>query len=239
MIEQKFLNLIVYSDSLAFRRASQPCDLGFTYPFLLKELIENQWGVRVNLLLRGWGGVRINELRHILGRDLGYLRGDSETLTIAVLQLGIVDCAPQPFTYFFASLLGRMPLLGPKLLMILGRYRRTLQIFWSYRPTSPSRFKAEYARMVRMCIGSKFRPIGVGMPLPPLDIEDRSPGFRSSVNYYNELIRSIIPESFCDIEGKLSESSRQQFLMEDGHHLTVQGHRLYAEELFGRLAKLV
>jgi hypothetical protein len=236
--EDPFLNLIVYSDSLAYRRGDQPQDFSFTYPFVLKELIEKEWGCRVNLLVRGWGGLKIGDIRRLVGIDSGYLGSDGEALSIAVLQFGIVDCAPQPFTYFFSPVLRKLPFVGQRIVSMLVGYRRQLQILWSYRPTSRARFKTAYAAIVRTCVGAKIRPIAIGLPLPPLAIEHRSPGFRSSVSHYNQMIRDVIPDSFCDIEQQMTESLRGSFLMSDGHHLTEAGHRLYASKIFEQLGKL-
>lgn len=236
---RKFLNLLVYCDSLAFRRGGQSQDMSFTYPFVLRNLVEKAWNVRVNLLLRGWRGIKIADIREIIGRDSCFFGGDAEALNIAVLQFGVVDCAPQPATYLFAPLLRKMPFVGARILAVLERHRRRLQILCSYRPTSMRRFRKEYALIVRICVGAKIRPIAVGLPVPPLAIEHRSPGFRRSTSQYNELIRDVIPESFCDIERHMSESLRDTFLMSDGHHLTEEGHRLYAKTIFDQLGKLV
>lgn len=233
----KFINLYIYSDSLAFRRIGQSQDISFTYPFILKGLIEARLGIRTNLLLRGGGGADIKHIRKMVVRDSGYFGGDAKVLNIAVLQFGIVDCAPQPITYLLAPVLRSVPIVGPNILARLVRHRRGLQALCSYTITSRARFKKEYASIVHTCHGAKIRPIAVGLPLPPFHIEHRSPGFRRSVSIYNQLICDVIPESFCDIEQQMTESLRESLLLPDGHHLTEDGHRLYAEKLFDKLQK--
>ncbi len=231
MIQPPFLNLLVYSDSLAFRRPVQPQDLSFTYPFLLKELIESRLGIRTHLVMRGGGGATIATIRATLLRDTGYFGAGADALNIAVIQCGIVDCAPQPFTYALAPALRLVPRVGERVLATLVEHRAAIQSFWSYRVVSKRRFAKEYARLVRTCDISHIRPIAVGMPLPTEAVERRSPGFRSSVAEYNELIRRALPQSYCDIEERIDESDRASFLLDDGHHLTEMGHRLYAEAL--------
>ncbi len=237
MSNDRFMNLYIYSDSLAFRRLEQPQDISFTYPFVLKGLIETRLGVKTNLLLRGGGGANIRHIKEILVRDSGYFGGDHQALNIAILQVGIVDCAPQPFTYLLAPMLRKIPIVGPKLLAKLVKQRGRLQTMWSYTATSKSKFKKEYASIVRTCHCAKIRPIAVGLPLPSLAIEQRSPGFRRSASLYNNLIRDVIPESFCDIEQQMTESLRESLLLTDGHHLTEEGHRYYADKLFDKLQK--
>lgn len=239
MSSDKFINLYIYSDSLAFRRIGQSQDISFTYPFILKELIETRLGIRTNLLSRGAGAADIKHIREMLVRDSGYFGGDDQALNIAVLQFGIVDCAPRPITYLLAPALRRIPIVGSKILAKLVKHRRGLQALCSYTATSRSRFKKEYTSIVHICHGAKIRPIAVGLPLPSLSIEQRSPGFRRSANIYNQLIRDVIPESFCDIEQQMTESLRESLLLPDGHHLTEDGHRFYAERLFDKLQKLL
>lgn len=237
MSDDKFINLYIYSDSLAFRRLEQPQDISFTYPFVLKGLIETRLGIRTNLLLRGGGGADIKCIKEILTKDSGYFGGDHKTLNIAILQVGIVDCAPQPITYLLAPTLRKIPIVGPKLLAKLAKHRRRLQALCSYTVTSRSRFQKEYTSIIRTCHDAKIRPIAVGLPLPLLAIEQRSPGFRRSASLYNQLIHDIIPESFCDIEQQINESLRESLLLNDGHHLTEDGHRFFAEKLFNQLQK--
>lgn len=235
----QFINLFVYSDSLAFRRPGQSPDLRFTYPFLFSQLIESELGIRTNLVMRGGGGVRIRDIAQVIKRDIGYFGGDEKVLNIAVLQFGIVDCAPRPFTYVLSPVLRKIPFLGPNILAALSRHRRGLQNLWSYAVTSRTAFRREYASIVYACRSVHIRTLAVGLPLPPLSIEHRSPGFRRNASLYNELIRDVIPESFCDIEGDMTESMRDALLLADGHHLTEEGHRFYAERLFAKLKRLL
>lgn len=237
--EPQFLNLFIYSDSLAFRRREQPHDISFTYPFLLKSLVERNLGLRTNLVMRGGGGVRIEHIAQTLERDIGYFGGDERVRNVAILQFGIVDCAPRPFTYPLVPLLRHIPIIGSWVLSKLQKHRRGLQNLCSYPVTSKKTFQKKYEAIVYMCRSAHIRPLSVGLPLPMLAIEHRSPGFRRSTAIYNEVIRDVIPDSFCDIEKHLTESLREKVLLSDGHHLTEDGHQLYAEQLFEHLKKLI
>jgi len=238
-VDCKFINIYVYSDSLAFRRVGQPHDISFTYPFLLMRLIEDRLGVKVNLLLRGGGGADVRMIKNVVEGDTGYFGGDERVINIAILQVGIVDCAPRPFTYLLAPVLRRVPVIGPRILSALVRHRAWVQGLWSYVATSKFRFRKEYASIVKMLYASKIRPIAVGLPLPSLAVEKRSPGFRRSVGIYNAIISSAHPEGFCNVEQEMNESLRNSLLLPDGHHLTEDGHRLYSELLFCRVKKLL
>lgn len=239
MNELEYLNLFVYSDSLAFRRVGQSNDLSFLYPFQLKALIETRLGLRVNLVLRGVAGARLPQLRATVIRDTGYYGGTEDALNIAVIQGGIVDSARHPFTYKLAPLLRTVPLLGERVLAGLVKHRRRLQLIWSYAETGKPTFVREYKRIIETCRRVSVRPIAVGMPLPTMAIESRSPGFRKSVTEYNALIRQALPDAYCDVEARFSEETRDRLLLEDGHHLTEAGHVLYAEALLEHVASYV
>lgn len=239
MTRPEYLNLYVYSDSLAFRRKQQSQDLQFLYPFVLKGLIESRLGIRTNLVMRGNGGALVRTVHATLLRDTGFFGFSAETINIAVLQCGVVDCAPQPFTYALAPMIRSVPIVGEKILAFLGEHRRTLQSFWSYRAVSKRRFVRHYANLLRTCRVAALEPIAVGMPLPTLGIEQRSPGFRQSVAAYNPLIQQSLPDRFCDIEAEISEADRDLLLLDDGHHLTEAGHQLYAESIYRHVERIV
>ncbi len=234
-----FLNLFVYSDSLSFRRPGQSHDLSFVYPSVLKDMIESRLGLRVNLVVRGSAGAPLPQVRAVVVQDTGYYGGTDDALNIAIVQAGIVDAARHPFTYKLAPLLRKIPVLGERVLAALIPRRRQLQLIWSYCQTPKSTFVNEYNRIVATLRRGAMRPIAVGMPLPTAAIETRSPGFRTSVVEYNQLIRQALPDAFCDIEARFTEATREQLLLEDGHHLTEAGHRLYAEALLPHVESYV
>lgn len=237
MNEAKFINLFVYCDSIAFRRREQSQDVSFTYPFQLRELIEHRLNIKTNLLVRGRGTSDVQVIRRLVEKDCELHGGDARTLNIAVLQFGIVDCAPRPITYPIIVTLRRIPFLGPRIADYLVQHRRRLQRLCSYTLTSRRAFRRGYAAIVKTCYGAKMRPIAVGLPLPVSSIEYRSPGFGRNVVIYNQLIRDVIPEGFCDIEQQITDSLRASFLLPDGHHLTEAGHRHYAEQLFDAICR--
>lgn len=233
-----FMNLYIYNDSLAFRRPGQSENIAFTYPFLLKDMIEKRVGVRVNLLIRGIGGAGIKEIQKIMLRDSGYLVRVSPSSNVVVLHFGIVDCAPRPITFLLKPLLDRIPRLGLKMMGVLIRHRRWIQAICSYKKTPIKQFIRRYKAILRLCSRVGTSPLFTGMPLPPLLTESRSPGFRRSVAAYNQAIREINAAAFCDIEGALDESSREEILLPDGHHLTEFGHQYYAKILFEKMNDL-
>lgn len=233
MYQHKFLNLLVYSDSLAFRRPDQPQDVSFTYPFLLKKLIEDKFDINVNLIIRGAGGEDITFLKKNFSRDSGYFGGDKTVLNVAVFQCGVVDCAPRPFTYIFYPLIRRIPYFGEKIELFLYRHRRMCQLIFSYSKISLKKFALEYFSIKKISEKSEIKIITVGVPLPPEKIEFRSPGFQKKVKDYNLTISKIVPDYFCNIEKKIKDkNNRDKVLLPDGHHLSVEGHSMYANSIY-------
>jgi lysophospholipase L1-like esterase len=238
MTTRPHLNLFFYSDSLAFRRPEQAEDTSFTYPFLLKDMLESTGLVRVNVLLRGMGGADMPHICRMVERDAGYFRFSSEQGNIAVVQVGVVDCAPRPFTFRLKPILNRLPFIGPWIASVLFRHRARLQRISSYQITPRPRFARDLRRVLQLLKEMRIHAVLVGIPLPPDAIELRSPGFQRAALEYNQLMKDCASAEYCDVEAAVRIAGRAGCLMQDGHHLTENGHRLYAEALFEKLMEI-
>lgn len=239
MQSDEFLNLLVYSDSLAFRRPGDSADFGVTYPFLLQQSLSREFAVRANLMLRGGGGRRSAEIRRTFEHDASYFSGSGERSNVVIFQFGIVDCAPRPITYRVLPLLRRFPIVGNHVVSLLSDNRAAIQRTWSYTFTSPRSFEMEYTRIFQASRSANRLTLCVGMPLPPETIEGRSPGFRAKVLEYNALIRRVSGDFYCDIEEALDEATRQKILLDDGHHLSASGHHFFASKIMECLRRVL
>jgi hypothetical protein len=56
---------------------------------------------------------------------------------------------------------------------------------------------------------------------------------------YNKIIESLLPEKYCDIESGINEERRMDLLLSDGHHLTEEGHKYYANCLYEQVSKVL
>lgn len=74
MSSAKIVYLYFYTDSVAFPRIEDQ-SLEQTWPFLLKDKLEADFGVRVYPCMRGQGGATIGEIRRTFLSDIGYFRG--------------------------------------------------------------------------------------------------------------------------------------------------------------------
>ena len=229
MKKASIVYLYFYTDSVAFPR-NENQSLEQTWPFVLKDRLEIENGVRVYPCLRGLGGASIGEIRKIFMRDIGYFRNQGKgTKSIVIFNTGIVDAAPHPFT-FFLRILARIPLVGPKLWQYWQEFlvprRAIMQRIWSYRRTNPRRFRQIFNQMIRQVNRLEMRAISIDTPLTPVSTEARSPNLRKSIRKYNEIknenvyVTHVAMDWVCD-----------RHLLDDGHHFNSEGHRLLADQL--------
>lgn len=229
MSQDKVVHLYFYTDSVAFPRIEDQA-LEQTWPFLLKDRLEAECGVRVYPCLRGQGGATIGAIRSIFLRDAGYFRGQGgTTVSIVVFNTGVVDAAPQPFTFALRTL-SQIPLIGPRLWDYVQKplipHRALLQKIWSYRRTSPSRFRYIFNHMVRQVKRLEMHAISIDTPLTPVAMEARSPGLRESIIKYNE-----IKHENSDVTHVAMDWVLDEHYLEDGHHFKPEGHRQLADRL--------
>lgn len=230
MTTPRHVHLFFYTDSIGFpRRDVQP--LQETFPWLVKDILENKLNVKVYLYHRGMGGASVADVYRILNTDSGYFCFSSNTdkqLAFRIFNVGIVDAAPRPFTYYFKEIIQSIPILGPVVWRSVHKYRPFLQSIYSYQLTPLRQFRRVYGRMVRESIRDGFSVLSMMTPLPPVHQELRSKGYRAAVNEYNNAKRGFA--GFIEVE-----EDEGDLLLEDGHHLTLLGHERYAELIVGAM----
>jgi hypothetical protein len=204
------------------RLADQSVDM--TWPFLLSEALRDEFGVPVYPCLRGLGGGTISDVQRLFLTDHGYFRAQgADTRSFVIFNTGIVDAAPQPFTYCL-RLMAKVPKIGPRVWeqvqKLLVPHRARLQAIYAYRMTSRRRFSRVFDRMVRLAKRSGLIPISLDTPLTPTTLEARSPGLRASVREYNALKR----RNETPIHVAMDWVGEAHYL-ECGHHFNATGHR--------------
>jgi hypothetical protein len=237
MNQLKAIYLYFYTDSVAFPRLESQA-LNETWPFLIREMLEAEYGVRTYPCPRGIGGATIAEIRRLFVRDRGYYRGQSEsTLSFVIFNIGIVDAAPQPFTYFL-RVIESIPIVGPRawgaISKWLSPHRATLQKILSFRRTSTKSFQHIFNQLVRYARQSNMIPISLDTPLTPMLLETRSPGLRGSIVKYNNLKHTNVDTIHIPMDWV-----RDEHYLECGHHLTTQGHFLVAKHLMTTLRQQI
>jgi hypothetical protein len=226
----------VYADSLAMPRADTGVGLHLTYPELLRTHLQEH-GVDATVLNRARGGITLSALVELYLADSGYF--GSTTRGVVILQCGIVDCAPRPIPLWARHGVSRLPghIRGP-IVGILHRNRaRILNSGIQFRFTRPAEFRKRYAEMIRRASDhcEHVYAIGIAPTIPGTD--SHSPGLSASIRLYNSLVEDAIREqrnsniTILDVGNAIKQTGRptSDFINPvDGHHLTAEGHRLYA-----------
>jgi lysophospholipase L1-like esterase len=231
----------VYGDSLSLPRAPDGIAYLDTFPELVRTAIESSFpDVRVSLYNRSSGGMTIDALFERYLHDCSYFgAGSGEVL---VIQSGIVDCAPRPVPAFVRALIAKLPgpmrVLIAKVLHVARPY--LLKAGLSWRLTSQRRFASTVGRWVQQAArgGARVYVVNIAPTVPA--IETHSPGLGASIGAYNELIAQAVAAApggsvvLVDVHAKIAAGGAMERYVSasDGHHITSEGNRLYAEAIF-------
>lgn len=204
----------IYSDSLAFPRFEEKTFYDETYAGKLAS------HKNFDVHLRGRSGFRSSEMTSMSNMDARFSR-ESEP-EIAILQFGVVDCAPRPIPRalrYLVSLLYES--LRSKVIKLIHFLRPYTQQVIFFRHTSPKRFQKNYMKLVQEQLQYNVQVICLSIMDPPDDAEKQSPGLKKSVRQYNNIIHDICKK--CDI-AFIDISHEKEFLLKDGIHISNKGH---------------
>jgi hypothetical protein len=228
------LLLRVYGDSLGMPRSLDGIHYTETYAELLTSALRAQ-GLQVDLYNRSKGNIALDELKTLAINDHRYFGNWPE---IVVIQCGIVDCAPRPVSGRIRRLVGRLPAhLRSKAISFLHSNRaRILNNGFRWRVTEPQEFQTAYVELLRSVSGYDGWIYAVGIAPTTPEMEQHSPGLTSSILLYNEIICTAARDAgnsvrFVDVNGAILEDAdglRRYMNLTDGHHITTEGHSLYA-----------
>jgi hypothetical protein len=205
--------IIVITDSVGLpRKEPEFIAVEQTWPHLLRSRLPEACIHQLSL-----GGATTDDVLP----QLDFLDGQRPVL--AVVQAGIVDCAPRAFrkhelAVLLASRAGRA--LLNRLEARVFRYLRRVRSV-SYVP--PARFAQNVQRIAK----SFPCPLVWVSILGSRDYEQHLPGVTARIAEYNSLIRNGLGAQFLDLGGWIAE----EHFMADGHHLNQHGHRVLLDAL--------
>ena len=234
--------LKIYGDSLSLPRLQDRIDYGDEYGSILKLLLENTFSKTFFLWNRSLGGARISQLYEQYERDKFYVGKGG----ILIIQSGVVDCAPRPLPLFIRQLLSVSPqFIRWRVTKFLHNNRsKILKAGLGTRPTRPKTFKKIMKKWLESALQTEMLVLVINIAPNTDDIEKHSPGFRKSINLYNEIIASTVSKFnnskivLLDVNSKIKEMDKnlKTFInQKDGHHITKEGHKLYSEMLFEKI----
>jgi hypothetical protein len=227
----------VYGDSLSMPRHSCGVSYFATYPELLRDEMEIRVPLaRVALYNRSSGGASISALHHRYLSDSAYFSDEDEP--VLVVQCGVVDCAPRPIPTWIRRLIARLPVPLKWITVKLLHHARPfmLKSGLSFRITQLPVFESTLATWLEHA-KAHFSQIFVVNIAPTVSaVEVHSPGFEASIAQYNAAIERVVGGMqggrvvLIDVYGAISGTGKVTSYVNalDGHHITTDGHKLYA-----------
>ncbi len=239
----------VYGDSLSMPRYREEIGFEATYPELLRAELENA-GVRrrVHLYNRSRSGGNIATLYNDYHLDSFHFGPDWTDFLI--IQCGVCDCAPRPIPPWLKYRIGQMRELFRSAIVWLIRKNRArlLRSGYLWRETPAHVFAANYEVWLRNACASARHVFALNIAPTTDAIDAHSPGFRSSIEYYNGLIADAVSAvdarnlTLIDVYGALKAQPEPLELYinaKDGHHITTTGHKFYCRLIMEKCAALL
>lgn len=150
---------------------------------------------------------------------------------VVILQSGIVDCAPRPFTQFeehFFTL--NFFTKGCKAILkrLTKSWLRTLRkVAW----TPPKKFRLYCEQFKKAYPNIPILAIGI---LPPrAEYEKQAKGISKRIHEYNGILMDVFGENYIDTSDMPDDG-----IMSDHHHMTSIGHQFVYDKIAERLSKL-
>lgn len=231
------LLLRVYGDSLSMPRISEGIGYFDTYPELVRRAIAlDNPALRVAVFNRSKGGVPIEELHALFTQDGAYL--GKARADILIIQCGIVDCAPRPVPPRVKAGIGKLPTplrwLAAKFLHYARPY--LLRAGFKWRETGVEQFEAVLDYWLDKAADAVCRIYVLNIAPTTPAMEKHSPGLSAGIESFNGAIARAIAlhplATLVDVHGAMQrpgEGESPYISGTDGHHITRQGHRLYAD----------
>lgn len=150
---------------------------------------------------------------------------------IVILQSGIVDCAPRPFTQFEEHFF-KLNFFTKGCKAILKRLTKTwLRNLRKVAWTSPKKFRHYCELFKNMYPDIPIFAIGI---LPPrAEYEKSVKGISKRIHEYNNILKDAFGENYIDTSDMPDEG-----IMSDHHHMTSVGHQFVYDKIMERIAKL-
>lgn len=150
---------------------------------------------------------------------------------IVIIQSGIVDCAPRPFTqfeeYFF-----KLNFFTQGCKAILKRLTKSwLRDLRKVAWTSPKKFKFYCNQFIELYSNIPIIAIGILPPRP--EYEKSVKGISKRISQYNSILKESFGDNYIDTSEMPDEG-----IMSDHHHMTVVGHQFIYDKVVQRLSEI-
>ena len=235
------VTVLIVGDSLACPRPWEGVDLGSTYGYLI--------GTRLPAGYVANHGASDNSSARAIKE--GFLRTHLRAAgaDFAIVQLGIVDCAPRLLGGFerlvgFAANRVR-PLRGPFNAYVKFKSRHRLRLTrWFPKTLVPiDAFAVNYRTLIEEVLSSNpVRKIFlINIAYPGAIMTERSYNILGNVTAYNAEIAKLAAAYPGKVEivdlFKATEARRDWITVADGHHITAEAHAWLADTISGTISR--
>ena len=240
MIESKIIEhnpIYLLADSLALPRppfrGSQAVSYQQTYPYLLRSKLKEghkQEMVDIELI--------VNAQRARTMPEAASFWGEVELFrpSIAIIQIGIVDCAPRVFSRRQRTFVERIRPIGLRssILSFVESHRRSIiSVLPGKVYTPPIQFSDAALTIAKRCFDANIHLCFVSIAPSDQKISDRSPGIQKNIHEYNGILNQVAADwhaKFIDLHSAFYPK-QEDYLLDDGHHLGIRGHIALADLL--------
>ncbi|MBV6498078.1 MAG: hypothetical protein CJBNEKGG_00292 [Prosthecobacter sp.] len=229
--------IALYGDSLSLPRPGVVVN-GQRYIMRLHDRLEERLGMVVDVLDRGEGGGSISMLKGRVIHDKGYYK---EPGFLAVMQSGIVDCAPRPVDESTRVRISRLPsFIRKRVIKYLHNNRTRLLLRRFYVRTSPSLFLSEYQEALKWLKVHYEHLFCINICPAPASYEKVSPGVTRQIAAYNELVREAAASAgarLVDVHSMIQDGGDiyEYIVREDDHHIMPRTHEWIADDILTQL----
>ncbi|KJS66621.1 MAG: hypothetical protein JL50_11305 [Peptococcaceae bacterium BICA1-7] len=231
---------MVLGDSLTLPRAVENISVEDAWPWLLEKYLSNGDSECI-LFHRGLGGASLDVLWEHYQQIRFYIKPSPGS--IAVLQYGIVDCAPRPLPFWARKLLGHLhPAILKHIVNIIHRHRSSLLGKGiSFQRTSDYLIQYLTTQLLEQITSDYHHVFVVGIMPADEAFDQASPGVRDSVTRTNKIIKSAADNyanaQFLDMDAVFGGQPEVDGYISriDHHHLTKLGHKVLARTLYQKI----
>jgi lysophospholipase L1-like esterase len=228
------MKIVIMADSLAMPRAGET-NIAFeaTYPYLLEQSLRGRKETQSSIVIER--GMRRRTIEYVL--DEWQELVELKTPDVVVIHVGIVDCAPRVFLrrerQFVENL--RPAWFRDAVLRYVHNHRSAIVKFRNKVYVPPERFKSLLDQVFQKARECKVRSlVFVNIITPPVEMEQRSPGFIKNVQAYNEILRMKVQGEgahLIDLDKIVLDGGGAAKLTVDGIHINEEGHARLANEI--------
>jgi hypothetical protein len=193
-----------------------------TYPYLLQKQLPDATFYQFCM-----GGISTPDL---LGQAIAYF--DRWEPEIIVVQVGIVDCRPEPVSNFLRVMLNEFTFLQRfKLLIYKPSVMKRLIKLKTRSRLTPNQYKRNIKKLQSVFPDSKIFWMEISTTASG-GYEEHRPGVLARIAEFNSVIKSALPDGFVPVHDKLSAANG---ISADHLHFNRAGHAIVFETLKTRI----